>query len=390
MEKLAIYGGNPVRETKIENTKPFFDESEVEAAVKSIKSGNVAGDGPFTRELEEAFAKYLGIDYVLFVNSATAALHMAMLVGDIKNKQVICPDYTFTSTALCSLLNNAIPLLVDVNYEDCNISLEAIKRNISANVKSIIPVHYAGMPCDMDSIKAIAEENSLFLVEDAAQAIGSLYKEKKVGTLADIGCFSLHATKNLSCGEGGFFVTNDPKLAEKGYTIRDKGTTKFLFLRKKIEYYTAVSIGSSFVQSDILAAIALEQLKKIDKITHMRYKIAEFYTKKLKELTKIILPSTKRYAKANWSLYTIKVPEKDHKFFIEALNAEGISVSIHYIPLHMNPLYKNCYNKDETFYNSKKIYGTLIKIPIFPSMTKEDMENVVIAIKKVYSYLYGQ
>lgn len=390
METLAIQGGEPVRKEKLPSKKPFFDEQELEAVQQCLQQNDIGGDGPFTRRLEEALCEYLGIQHAFFTNSCTTAIHMALLSLDITKKEIMVPDYAFASIANVGFLNNNIPRLVDVEEKTANMGPEVVEKNITKETKVIIPVHYAGHPCDMDKINECAKSKRLFVVEDAAQALGSEYKGRKAGTLSDVGCFSFHETKNITCGEGGLFVTNDDKIAERASIVRDKGTNKYQFLRGKLPKYETVSVGNSYLQSDILAAILLEQLKKIDKINALRTQHAAFLNRQLQSCSRISLPSVEPYAKTNWHLYTIRVPAKDKEFFIKALNAEGVSASFHFIPLHQQPLFKKQHTGEGPFTNSKRVFDTLIKLPLYPSLDQQDLQDIVAAVEKIYAHLYGE
>ena len=329
--------------------------------------------------------KYLGVNHTILVNNCTSALHLALMILGIKSGNVLVPDYTFTSTGLAPILVNASPKLVDVEYDTANIEVNQIERSIDSNTKCIIPVHYAGHPCEMDSINRIANENEIFVVEDAAQALGSEYKGRKAGTLSDIGCFSFHAVKNITCGEGGAIVTNDDKLAEKAVIMRDKGTNKAAFnIHQNTGFYDYVSEGHNFMLSEILAAVALEQFKKIDKITELRRKNADYMVKELKKLNnpKIILPTVKNYANTNWHLFPIKF-KGDVNWFSKAMNAEGITANIHYVPLHLTTLYKKYGYKEGDFPNAERVFNSMVRLPMHPGLTKEDMDNIVKAVEKV-------
>lgn len=387
MEKLAIEGGKPVRKNNIPMCKPFLGEEEIKAATDVIRSTFVSGDGPVGEEFESRLAKYLGVKYAFFVSSCTAALHASMMAAGIESGEVITPSYNFPSAGMVPLLVNASPIFVDVKYDTCNIDPNKIREKITAITKAIIVVHYAGQPCEMDEINAIAKENNVLVIEDAAQAIGSEYKGNNAGNLGDIGCFSFHGTKNIVCGEGGALVTNNDEFARKVPMIRLIGQDKKS--SPTGGFYYAVSKGHSFVQSEILAAIALEQLKKLDKINKMRTKNATYLSKKLGKFEEITLPYIKDNVKTNWHIYAIKIPEStDISWFKKALIAEGIDVNVHYIPLNLNPLFQSLGYKVGEFPVAEKIYKTLIRFPMYPQLTKEEMDDIVYAVEKVLAYLH--
>jgi len=231
MEKLAIYGGKAVRKNTLWVLRPYFGKEETQAASEVIKSCIVEGGNRISREFEDNLAKYLSVKHCIFLNSCTAALKLALIATKCFNGELISPAYTFTSTAMVGLQNKLIPRLADVEYSTANLDVQDFEKRINKKTKVVIPVHFAGHACDMDNINNIAAEKDIFVIEDAAHAIGASYNGKKLGTVSDIGCFSFHATKNLVCGEGGAIVTNDDKWAEKVHVLKEKGTSKHAFAR---------------------------------------------------------------------------------------------------------------------------------------------------------------
>ena len=388
MEKLAIEGGTPVRKEKLPLIKPYITEDEVSAVSNSVRSGWISSNGPNCKALEEEMAKYLKIKHVILVNSCTSALHLAMMINNIENADVIVPDYTFTSTALAPILNNSYPVLIDVQPDTANIDTSLLNSVITRKTKAIIPVHYAGQPADMDEINEFASKHSLYVVEDAAQALGSKYKGKYAGTLSDVSCFSFHAAKNVTAGEGGAVATNNDKLAEKARIMRDKGTNRFKGdYANRLGFYEYVSKGHNFMFSDVLASIALAQFRKIDKINRLRTEIATKLSKHLSKFDKIQLPKILSHNETNWHIYAIRVPKEKLKFFIEAMNAEGINANIHYLPLHINPYYQELGYKNKTFPGSMKVYETMIRLPIHPAMSDKDVQDIIHAVEKIHPHL---
>lgn len=388
MEKLAVNGGKPIRAKKIPMVEPYFGEEEINAASECIRTTWISSNGPKGKEAEKRIAKFLGVKHVVLVNNCTSALHLALMTLGINSGEVIVPDYTFTSTGLAPALCNCKPVLNEVEFETANIDTDRIKENITKKTKAIIPVHYAGHPADMDPINEIAAKNNLTVIEDAAQALGSEYKGKKAGTLSKIACFSFHTVKNVTCSEGGALVTDDDEIAKKAVIMRDKGTNKNEFnMKNSTGFYEYISIGHNFMLSDILAAILVEQLKKMEKINDMRRKNAEYLNKNLLDFKKIKIPTIKPYAKTNWHLYPIRVPEGKVDFFVKAMNAEGIQANIHYPPLHLNRFYQQYGYKRGDFPVCERVFNALVRLPLYPHMTKEDLNDVVAAVNKVHEYL---
>jgi len=388
--KLAIMGGKPVRNTTLPLNMPYFDRTDFEIVEKTMKSTMVSGDGPQCREFETELKKYLNVKHVFFTVSCTAALDMAFMVkGFPPGSEVIVPNFTFTSTALAPILNGLRVVLVDVYNYNGNIDVDKIEAKISQKTVAITPVDYAGNPAEMDEINMIARKYGLFVVHDTAQSIGSEYKGRKTGTLADVSCFSFHGTKNIVVGEGGALVTDRDGLAEKIMIARDKGTDKHTYLSdpQKKGYYEYVSRGNSYVQSNILGALGISQLRKIDFINGRRREIAEFYLKEFENMEGIRLPKITKDAKTNWHLFYLLVDPEIRDWFIEAMRAEGIMANIHYNPLHMNRYYKEvCNFDDDEFSNSVTFFNTLVRIPLHPGLTNEDATDVVKAVKKVVEH----
>ena len=382
---LAINGGNPVTKEPVLIHKPYLDESDFNAVDKAIRSTFVSGDGPACREFEQKLAEYLGVKHVLFVNSATSALELAFRVKNFKlGSEVIVPNFTYTSTALGPLYNNLKIKLVDVYPDNGSIDVSKIEAAINEKTAAIVPVDYAGNPADMGRINEIAKKHGLYMVHDTAQSIGAEYKGKKTGTLAHVSTFSFHGTKNLTTGEGGALTTDDDEIAERVKILREKGTDKHSFLtdNQTRGYYEYVDIGNSYVQSNINGALGLSQLKKLDWMNNERVKIAEYYKHELVDILNIKFLKITEGAKTNWHLFGILIPP-EHKYWImDALRAEGVFSNVHYTPLHRNKFYSNLGN-DEDFPNSMTFFTRLLRLPIYPSLTINEREFTVKAVKKV-------
>ena len=386
---LAINGGNPVSKNKIVIHKPYIDEEDVKTVTDTTRSTFVSGNGPACREFEKRLSKYLGVKHVFFTNSCTTALDLAFRAKNFKTgSEVIIPNFTYTSTALGPLLNNLKIRLADVYAENGNIDVNKIEPLINENTVAIAPVDYAGNPADMDVINEIARKFNLYIVHDTAQSIGSEYKGKKTGTLADVSTFSFHGTKNMTTGEGGALVTNDDNIADRVIYMREKGTDKQSFLvdNKDRGYYEYVDIGNSYVQSNILGALGITQLEKLDWMNGHRAEIAEYYIKELSDLPNIRLPKNTEGAKTNWHIFYILV-SPEHKYWImDALRAEGVMANVHYTPLHRNKFYSHL-GTDEDLPNSMKFFSRLLRLPIYPSLTEEEMKRVVEAVRKIIDAL---
>ena len=382
---LAINGGEPVSKQTIVIHKPYLDEKDFQAVFETTKSTFVSGNGPACMEFERRLAKYLGVKHVFYTNSCTTALDLAFRAKDFPSgSEVLVPNFTYTSTALGPLLNNLTIKLVDVDPDNGNIDVNKIEAAITKKTVAIAPVDYAGNPCDMDPILEIARKHHLYIVHDTAQSIGAEYKGKKTGVLADVATFSFHGTKNLTTGEGGALVTNNDDIAERVIFMREKGTNKQSFLvdNRDRGYYEYVDIGNSYVQSNILGALGITQLEKLDWMNARRTEIAEYYISELQALPNIKLPKITKGAKTNWHIFYILVPP-EHKYWImDALRAEGVYANVHYTPLHRNTFYHHL-GTDAELPNSMKFFGGLLRLPIYPSLTDQEIKVVVKATVKV-------
>ena len=385
LEKLAINGGKPVTEKPVLIHKPYLDEEDFKAVDETTRTTFISGNGPKCREFEQKLAEYLDVKHVFYTNSCTTALDLAFRAQNFPaGSEVIIPNFTYTSSALGPLLNNLKVVLCDVNPGNGNIDVNKIEALITPKTVAIVPVDYAGNPADMDAVNAIAQKYGLYVVHDTAQSIGASYKGKKTGTLADVSTFSFHGTKNLTTGEGGALVTNDDEIAERVVLMREKGTNKqsFLIDDKTRGFYEYVDIGSSFVQSNILGALGVSQLKKIDFITNERTRIAEYYLHELKNIPGLDFIKITDGAKSNWLIFGILVPPEKKYWIMDAVRAEGIMANVHYTPLHRNRYYANL-GTDDDFPNSMRFFNRLLRLPIYPSLTEQEIKFVVKTMEKV-------
>lgn len=385
--ELAINGGKPVTEEKVIIHKPYMDESDFKAIDETARSTFVSGNGKKCMEFEDKLAEYLGVKHVLFTNSCTSALDLAYKVKQFpEGSEVLVPNFTYTSTALGPLLNNLKIKLVDVYPDNGNIDVSKIEDAITDKTVAISPVDYAGNPAEMDEINDIAKKHNLYVVHDAAQSIGSLYKGKKTGTLADVSVLSFHGTKNLTTGEGGALITNDDEIANKAIIMREKGTDKQSFLvdNKDRGFYQYVDIGGSYVASNLLGGFGISQLKKIDWMNAERKKIADYYKQNLEDIPDIHFIRNTKDSKVNWHLFGLLVPPENRYWIMDALRAEGVMVNVHYTPLHRNKYYQGL-AIDEEMSGSMEFFSRLLRLPIYPSLSKIEQENVVKAVKKIFA-----
>jgi len=366
---------------------PWIEEEEVEAVARALREGHLVGGGIICKRVEQQMQEMFGVKHVLLTTSCTHALELAMLALDIgPGDEVILPSFTFSSSANAVVLCGARPVFAEIRPDTLNIDPDDIRRRITPRTKAIMPVHYAGVGCDMDDIMAIAEEHGLYVVEDAAQGVGAKYKGHHLGTLGHVGCYSFHYTKNITCGEGGAFLTNQDEIAHKAEIIREKGTNRSAFLRGEVDKYSWVDRGSSYVLSDLLAALLEIQLKKLPRVIVSRQAIYERYNVGLKVLAEIgvlQLPVIPDECEPNYHIYYVltRTPiERDR--LISYLRAKGIGASFHYVPLHSSPFGRQLLSFGDDLAVTERISATLVRLPIYPSLSAEKQQAVINNVKE--------
>jgi dTDP-4-amino-4,6-dideoxygalactose transaminase len=371
--------------------KPYITDDEISEVVDSLKSGWLTM-GPKTVRFEEEFGKYTGARHSIAVNSCTAALHLALKAIDLKpDDEVIIPTMTFTATGEVVCYFNAKPVIVDVEKDTHNIDIKKIERAITPKTKAIIPVHFAGQPCDMDEIQQIADKYKLFVVEDAAHSLPAWYKKRKIGTIGDITCFSFYATKTLATGEGGMITTENDEWAERIKILRLHGISKDAWKRYTGEgswFYEVVEAGYKYNMTDIQAALGLAQLRKLEWMWEKRKEIADKYTDAFRNSEFMEIPKVKPDRVSAWHLYVIRLNLEtlsiDRARFIEELKARGIGTSVHFIPLHKHPFYRDAfgYNPGD-FPVAELLYDRTVSLPIYPGMTGKEIDFVVESVSDV-------
>jgi dTDP-4-amino-4,6-dideoxygalactose transaminase len=386
---LAINGGRPVRAVRLPLHRPWFDGAEVDAVRAALDTGRVGGDGAIGRRLEQLIAEKLGARHVLLVNSCTAALEIAIMAAGLgPGDEVVVPSFTFVSTANAIVRAGATPVFADVELVTGNLDPAAIEAAVGPDTRAVMVVHYAGMACDMTRILAIAERHGLVVLEDAAHALGASYKGRALSTWGAMGCLSFHETKDLVCGEGGALVIrDDDRLAQTAEIIREKGTNRASFLRGERDKYTWVALGSSFALSEILGAVALEQFKKLDEIRRRKGACAAALLDRLAPYEPLIArPIVSDGSAPNWHLFAIRTDPAHRDWMIRALSAEGIGAAFHYVPLHSAPFAAQAQGiKAVDLPATDHLAASLIRLPIFASMTPADIDDIVVAVDKVVS-----
>ncbi len=362
--------------------KPSFTGSEKKYVIESIQSNKISGDGKFTKKCHDWFEKKLKCKKVLLTTSCTHALEMCAILLDIKEgDEIIMPSYTFVSTANAFVLRGAKIVFVDIRPDTMNIDETKIEEAITDKTKVIVPVHYAGVACEMDTIMDIASRHNLFVVEDAAQGMMSTYKEKALGTIGHLGTFSFHETKNYtSAGEGGLLIINDEKFIQRAEVIREKGTNRSLFFRGMVDKYSWVDIGSSYLMNDVSAAYLWGNLEKANEINKDRLISWQIYydgLKRLKANDLIELPSIPNNCIHNAHMFYIKSKNIDERTkLIEYLKDNNIYTVFHYIPLHSSPagIKFGKFSGIDGFTTSES--EKLIRLPMYYGLKSEDINRI--------------
>jgi perosamine synthetase len=361
--------------------KPSYGEEELDALREPFKTGWI-GLGPKTKEFEEKFAQYIGTKYAVALNSGTAALHLAFKVLGIEGMEVVTTPMTFVSTNHAILYSNGIPVFADIEPDTLNIDPKEIQKNITPKTRAIAVVHFGGHPCDMDPILEMAKKNNLSIVEDTAHGCGGEYKGQKLGSLGDLGCFSFHAVKNMSTGEGGMITTDDPELYGRLLKLRWCGISKDTWSREEKDkkyswYYNVEELGYKCHMNDIPAALGLVQLKKLDRMNQKRREITARYHAGLKGLSWLETPVVKSYALSAHHNYVVKVEKRD--LLNVTLQEKGISTGVHYIPNNHYEMYQPFRGKTPV---SDSVWGKLLTLPLFPDLRDEDVDYIIREIKE--------
>lgn len=372
---------------------PDIGEEEINEVVLALKSGWVT-TGPKTKQFEADFIQYLGGGLeAVSVNSATAGLHLALeAIGIKEGDEVITTPYTFTATAEVIRYLGAHPVFVDIDPTTFNINPEKIEEKITAKTKAIVPVHFAGLACEMDKILAIAKKHNLKVVEDAAHSLPTRYNNKIIGQLmSDFTVFSFYATKTITTGEGGMIVCRDPELAKRCRTMRLHGINRDAFDRytskKPAWYYEVVAPGFKYNLTDIASAIGIHQLKKADKFQKRREDMAMKYNKELKDLDLVFPPQAKSGDLHSWHLYVLRLGKSvkiSRDDFIQKMSDLGVGCSVHFIPLHLQPYWKETYRlSPNDFPHALANFERAVSLPLYTKMTDADQDRVIKAVKQI-------
>lgn len=369
--------------------KPYLTGKEAHYLYQAVSSGKISGDGLFTKKCHDFFESKLGFNKVLLTTSCTDALEMAAILIDTQpGDEIIIPSFTFVSTANAFVLRGAKIIFADSEETNPNIDVAKLEALITPRTKAIVPVHYAGISCDMEGIMALAKKYNLLVIEDAAQAIDSFYKGRPLGTIGHMAAFSFHETKNIISGEGGLLAINEDSLTDRAEIIREKGTNRSQFFRGEVDKYGWVDIGSSFLPSDIIAAFLYAQLENIEDIQNKRKSLWNLYNEKLNPLKEkgVRLPFIPEYATNNAHMFYLvcnSITERSE--LIQCLKNEDILSVFHYLSLHKSPYYLKQHVGPE-LPNSDHYTDCLLRLPLFYELTESDIVKITDVILNFYKH----
>lgn len=370
--------------------KYYIGKNQYKYINDCFKRNKISGDGFYSKEVSKFIEQKFGTNKALLTTSGSIALDMSSILLDLKEgDEIIMPSYTFVSTANSVVLKGAKPVFAEIDEYTLNIDIDDVKRKITKKTKAIFPVHYAGISCDMDELMKVARENNLYVVEDAAQGVNAKYKDRYLGTIGDMGCYSFHETKNYSCGEGGALLINKSEdFSKRAEIIREKGTNRSQFFRGEVDKYTWVDVGSSYLMSDILAAILYAQFEELESINSKRKRVYNLYYKGLELLQDkgvLKLPFIPEYSTPNYHMFYILLNSEERRdYLMNELRKRDIYSVFHYIPLHNSSMGKKLgYNKGDLSI-TENLSGRLLRLPMHNDLSNNDVEYI---IKSIYDIL---
>ncbi len=381
---------NPIRNEFLPLSLPDIGEEEIEEVAQALRSGWIT-TGPRTKEFERRFKEYVGAKHAIAVNSCTGALHIALAaIGIEPGDEVITSPLTFCSTANVIVHLGGVPVFADIG-DDFNIDPVQIEHRITPRTKAIMPVHYSGQPCQMNEILACAHKHGLWVIEDAAHAIGAKYQDRMIGTIGDVTTFSFYAIKNMTTAEGGMITTEKGELAAKMRLLSLHGISKDAWKRYTSEgswYYEVVHAGYKYNMTDIQAALGIHQLAKLDRFLEARSRIAAMYTAAFSEVPELQTPIVNYNICHAWHLYVIQLNLEqltiNRAQFVEALRAQNIGSSVHFIPVHLHPFYCENYGFQPGDYpKAERVYERILSLPLYPKMCEQDVEDVITAVTRI-------
>lgn len=370
---------------RIPFNKPAFVGNEFHYITEAIERGHISGDGSYTKKCHALLERILEVPKILLTTSCTHALEMAALLLDIQPEdEVIIPSFTFVSTVNAFVLRGARPVFIDIRPDTLNLDETQLEQLISDRTKAIVPVHYAGVACEMDPILDIAKHYGIAVVEDNAHGLFGKYKGRYLGTFGCMATQSFHETKNITCGEGGALLINNPKYIERAEIIREKGTNRSRFFRGQVDKYTWIDVGSSYLPSDVLAAFLYAQLEAREQIQSKRKKIWEYYDKNLRgwaQKRNVRLPIIPEYCEQPYHLFYLLMPSlKQRQALIDHLKTSGILSVFHYLPLHLSEMGQKFGGKQGYCPVTEDMSDRLVRLPFYNDLTKKEQEEVIATI----------
>lgn len=376
---------------RIPFNRPYLTGKELEYIAEVFHSGHASGDGPFTKKCHSLLERELGASKVLLTTSGTHALEMAALLLNIKpGDEVLVPSFTFVSTANAFVLRGAKPVFVDIRRDTLNLDESLLEERITPHTKAIVAVHYGGVGCEMDCILEIARRRGVAVVEDNAHGLFGKYKNKSLGTFGELAALSFHETKNVSCGEGGALLINNPTCIERAEILREKGTNRSRFFRGQVDKYTWVDLGSSYLPSDILAAFLFAQLEAREIVQAKRRRIWDYYNEHLRDwaLThNVRLPVVPLHCEQPYHLFYLLLPTpKDREALIAHLKLHDILSVFHYLPLHLSEMGQRFGGKQGDCPVTEDVSDRLLRLPFYNDLTEADQEFVVLTLRDFHKW----
>lgn len=374
---------------KIPFNKPYLTGKELEYISEAHAQLHLSGNGQFTEKCQAWFEENIGCQKALLTHSCTAALEMAAILADIKaGDEIIMPSFTFVSTANAFVLRGGVPVFVDIRSDTLNIDETKIEAAITDKTKAVVPVHYAGVACELDTIIKIADKYKLWIIEDAAQGIMSRFRGRPLGSYGHLACLSFHETKNLISGEGGALLINEPGFIERAEIIWEKGTNRSKFFRGEVDKYSWVDIGSSYLPSDIIAAFLWAQIENVESINQQRMKIWNWYHRAFADLEKqgaVRRPISPNGDSHNAHMYYLLLKDlRTRNMLIAKLKGSGINAVFHYVPLHSSPAGLKYGRTHADLFYTAKISERLVRLPFWIGMTEDDLEYVASAVYEAF------
>lgn len=390
----AIEGGNPTRSDFLPFQRPWTGEAEEREVIEAIRSGWMTM-GPRTIAFEHQFAEYLGCRHAVSVNSCTAALHLGLVLNGLQpGDEVITTPITFASTVNTIVHERAVPVFVDIEPDTLNLDADKIESKITPRTKGIVPVHFCGHPCAMTEISALAQKYGLFVVEDAAHAVGARYENRNIGTISPITCFSFYATKNMTTGEGGMLTTDNEELAQTARCLRLHGMSLDAWKRygaSGFKHWEIVTAGYKYNLTDIQSAIGIHQLKRLDEFNLIRQRYRDYYIEAFNDSPELEFLTVRENVLSSHHMFVVKLRTElltvSRDRILDAIQAENVGVGIHFTAVHLHPFYRQRFGFSEGVAPiAEDVSGRILSLPLYPRLTQEDLASVVTAVKKVLAY----